>query len=103
MQFWARDKKVYKISGNFSGKKYFIKIRLVYKDRFMINIAKTAMALGKTVYTTRTAGARTTTMFDAFCKTMSRPDVAAQRASRIVADTEKRSAESQIRYYQILV
>ncbi len=59
----------------------------------MINIAKTAMALGKTVYTTRTAGARTTTMFDAFCKTMSRPDVAAQRASRIVADTEKRSAE----------
>ena len=52
----------------------------------MISIAKTAMTLGRTLYTTKTAGARATTLFDEFCKTMSNPKIVNKHAARIEED-----------------
>ena len=49
--------------------------------------------IGKIVYSTRTSGAKAGTMFDAFCATMSRPNVARQSARRIVNETAARSEE----------
>lgn len=55
----------------------------------MINCAKSLYALGKMVYTTKSAGASAGTMFDAFVHTMSKPHIAKQSARKIVADIQK--------------
>ena len=79
----------------------------------MINFAKGACALGKIVYRTKNTSAqstaiceafckalenkaakeKTTTLFDAYCKTMSKPEVANRHAARIVGDIEQKSNE----------
>lgn len=79
----------------------------------MINIAKTAQAFGSIIYKTKNAATqptaiceafckalenkaakeKTTTLFDAYCKTMSKPEVANQHAARIVEDITQQSKE----------
>lgn len=53
----------------------------------MFNCVNNAFRLGKIVYTTKTAGATASTMFDAFCKTMSKSNVARQSAREVVKQT----------------
>ncbi len=53
----------------------------------MFNCVNNAFKLEKMVYQTRTAGAAVGTMFDAFCKTMSKSNVARQSARDVVKQT----------------
>ncbi len=59
----------------------------------MFGCVKSLYSLGRTIYSSRTAGASAGTMFDAFVHTMSRPHIARQSARKIVAQTQEAATQ----------